>query len=77
LYYATTEGLHVIELETTPTLGVARRRLIGRFPLTTDYDLSPDGKTFIVVTPVRSAADVIVAVNWVEEARRAWSAVSP
>jgi serine/threonine-protein kinase len=74
LYYANTEGLHVIELQTTPSLGVAGRRFIGRFPPVTDYDLSPNGRTFIVVNPIRSASDVIVAVNWAHEARRMWSA---
>jgi serine/threonine-protein kinase len=73
LYYANTEGLHVIELQTAPSLGVIRRRLIGRFPPVTDYDLSPDGRTFLVVTPVRSTSDVVVAVNWLDDARRAWS----
>ena len=74
LYYANTEGLHVIELQTAPSLGVTRRRLIGRFPSASDYDLSPDGRTFVVVMPIRSTSDVIVTVNWVDEARRAWSA---
>jgi hypothetical protein len=74
LYYVNTEGLHLIELQTTPRLGVARRRFVGRFPAATDYDLSPDGRTFIVVRPVRSVSDVIVAVHWADEARLAWTA---
>ncbi len=74
IYYANTEGLHVIELQTAPALGVIRRRLIGRFPPATDYDLSPDGRTFIVVIPIRATSDVIVAVNWFDEARREWLA---
>ncbi|HEX6943128.1 MAG TPA: protein kinase [Gemmatimonadaceae bacterium] len=73
LYYANTEGLHAIELETTPTLSVLKRRVIGPFPAVTDYDLSPDGHTFIVVSPVGATSDVIVVVNWVDEARRAWT----
>jgi hypothetical protein len=52
---------------------VERRRVVGHFPLTTDYDLSPDGHTFIAVVPIRAADDVIVVVNWIEEARRTWS----
>jgi len=74
LYYADTEGLHVIELQTMPTLAVTGRRLIGRFPNVSDYDLSPDGRTFIVVNPIRASSDVIVAVNWIDEARRTWNA---
>ena len=33
-----------------------------------------DGKTFIVAKPVNSAADVIVALTWADQARRAWGA---
>ena len=73
IYYANTDGLNVVELETTPSLGILRRRIVGRFPPVTDYDLSPDGRTFVVVTPIRSTSDVIVAVNWLDEARRTWS----
>jgi len=40
----------------------------------TDYDLSPDGRTIIVINPIRTSSDVIVAVNWVDEARRLWNA---
>ena len=48
---------------------------IGPFPSTTDYDLLPvDGRNFVVVVPIRSTSDVVVAVNWVNEARRAWNA---
>jgi Tol biopolymer transport system component len=76
LYYATTDGLHVIELETTPSLRVTKRRIVGRFPAVTDYDLAPDGRTFVVVNPIRSSSDVVVVVNWAAEARRAWNAES-
>jgi serine/threonine-protein kinase len=74
LYYMNTEGLHVIELQTTPSLSVKDRRVIRRFAPVTDYDLSPDGRTFIVVNPIRVSSDVIVVVNWIGEARQAWSA---
>lgn len=74
LYYASADGLTVIELQTSPTLAVVRRRTIRRFLPNADYDLSPDGKTFVVVTPVRASADVFVAVNWADEARREWRA---
>jgi Tol biopolymer transport system component len=72
LYYATTAGLVAIELQTSTTLGVVDRRVIAGFPKNHNYDISPDGKTFVVVTPVRVANDVFVAVNWADEARRAW-----
>jgi Tol biopolymer transport system component len=76
LYYASPEGLVEIDLRITPTLAVVGRHVIHRFPSLASrfYDLSPDGKTFVVAKPVTSAADVIVVLNWADEARRAWSA---
>jgi len=64
----------VIELQTVPTLAVIRRRTIRGLPPNEGYDLSPNGKTFVVVTTVRTTTPVHVAVNWADEARRAWSA---
>ncbi len=73
LYYATTDGLVVIELHTSPSLAVVRRRTIRSFHSAAGvYDLSPDGKTFVVANPVNPSADVIVAVNWADQARRVW-----
>jgi serine/threonine-protein kinase len=74
LFYVTPNGLVVIELETTPTLRVVRRRTVRAFPLSDNYDLAPDGRTFAVVAPLRGSADIFVAVNWADEARRAWRA---
>jgi eukaryotic-like serine/threonine-protein kinase len=72
LFYATSQGLVAIELQTSPTLGVGRRRVIPGFPHDRDYDIAPDGRTFVIVTPVRSTSDIFVTVNWADEARRAW-----
>jgi hypothetical protein len=66
----------VIELQTAPSLSVKDRRVIRRFPPVTDYDLSPDGHTFIVVNPIRVSSDVIVVTNWLNEARQGWNAPS-
>jgi len=74
LYYVTPGGLTVIELQTSPTLGVAGRRMIRGFPVSDNYDLHPDGRTFVLASPVRATADIIVAVNWADEARRTWRA---
>ncbi len=74
LYYVTPQGLNVIDLETSPTLGVAGRRIIRGFPVTDNYDLHPDGRTFVVASAIRASADIIVAVNWADEARRVWRA---
>ena len=71
LYYCTGHGWAVAELQTTPSLAVVGRRSVGEFGfLTEDYDLSPDGQTFVVVAPAGDGADVLVAVHWDDEVRR-------
>jgi eukaryotic-like serine/threonine-protein kinase len=77
LYYSLPVGLVVIELETSPSLRVVQRHTIASFPYSENYDLAPDGKTFALIAPLRGTADVFVAVNWADEARRAWRASSP
>ncbi len=74
LFYVTPDGLTEIELETAPTVRVLRRRVLRDFPRSGNYDLSPDGRTFALVSPLRWNADVVVTVNWLDEARRAWRA---
>jgi Tol biopolymer transport system component len=74
LYYVLAVGLNVIELEPGPGIKVARRRVTRAFPLSDNYDLSPDGKTFAMVAPVQQSSAIYVAVNWADEARRAWRA---
>ena len=73
LYYCTGHGWAVAELQTAPSLAVVGRRSVGEFGfLTDDYDLSPDGKTFVVVAPAGDGADVLVAVHWDDEVRRSF-----
>jgi hypothetical protein len=44
---------------------------VGEFAfLTEDYDLSPDGQTFVVVVPADGEADALAAVHWADELRR-------
>jgi len=76
LYYNIPLGLIEIELETIPALRVVQRRTIRGFPLSDNYDLSPDGKTFALASAIRGSADIFVAVNWADEARRAWRAAA-
>jgi hypothetical protein len=38
------------------------------------YDLSPDGRSFVTVTPITNDIRVFVAFNWAEELRREWQA---
>jgi hypothetical protein len=50
--------------------------MIRGFPFSDNYDLHPDGRTFVLVSPVRASADILVAVNWADEARRVWRAAA-
>ena len=38
-----------------------------------DFDIAPDGKTFVVVVPASGRSDVLVAAHWTGELRRTWS----
>jgi hypothetical protein len=71
LYYSKGHGWVVAEFQTAPSLAVIGRRSVGEFGfLTSDYDLSRDGTTFVVVAPAGDESDVLVAVNWDDEVRR-------
>ena len=75
VYYLGLGGLVEIELQTSPSLAVRRRGVVRRFLQTSsqrDYDVSPDGRTFVVVTPLRGPTETFVVVNWADEARRTW-----
>jgi serine/threonine-protein kinase len=74
LYYNIPLGLIEITLETSPALSVSGRRTVQGFPLSDNYDVSPDGKTFALASAIRGSADIFVAVNWADEARRVWRA---
>ena len=75
VYYLGLGGLVEIELQTSPSLAVKRRGVVRRFLQTNsqrDYDLAPDGRTYLVVTPLRGPTETFVVVNWADEARRIW-----
>jgi hypothetical protein len=66
------DGMAVIELVTEPGLAVIRRRTMRGLPPNEGYDLSPDGRTFVAVSPLRAKSGIVVVVNWGDEARREW-----
>ena len=64
----------VAELQMTPTLSIVRRRRrrrrVGTSTMNSvDFDLSPDGKTFVAVQ-LNTNANAIVVVGWADEERR-------
>ena len=75
VYYR--EGERVIEatLTTTPSLRVVGRRVLFSGPYATDvfhpnYDVSPDGKSFLMVKTVDQSRGLVMVVNWAAEVRR-------
>ncbi|MFN2316685.1 MAG: hypothetical protein ABR602_08380, partial [Gemmatimonadales bacterium] len=74
LYYRSAAGMSVIELTTSPRLNVARRSAIRGLLPGAAFDLSPDGTTFVMVTPAQRSGGALIAVDWVNEARRTWRA---
>jgi hypothetical protein len=73
LFYGMGNVLGVAELRTAPSLAVAERRVVTQLGyLAEDFDLSPDGQTFVVAAPASGGSDVLVAVHWSDELRRMW-----
>jgi serine/threonine-protein kinase len=71
LYYHTPGGVIETELRTTPTFEVLRRRRLDALPRgATVHDVAPDGRTLLMLVPIRQGAEVRVAVNWITEVRR-------
>jgi len=71
LYFCSGNVLAVAELRTTPTLAVVGRRIVARLPHSCeDFDIAPDGKSFVVVVPASGRSDVLVAAHWTDELRR-------
>ena len=78
LYFCSGNVLGVAELRTTPTLAVVGRRSVTQLPYSCqDFDLAPDGKSFVVVVPASGRSDVLVAAHWTDELRRLWSQGAP
>jgi Tol biopolymer transport system component len=72
LYYRSAAGMSVIELNTSPGLSVARRSAVRGLPTLGAFDLSPDGKAFVILTPAQRSGGAVIAVDWANEARREW-----
>ena len=71
LFYQTSSGPMVAELQTSPPLSVLRRRLLPPFPSPGFVsDVSADGKTVLIVAPVDRSSRVLVVLNWTNEVRR-------
>jgi eukaryotic-like serine/threonine-protein kinase len=78
LYFGNGNVLAVAEIRTTPTLAVVGRRVVTQLQYSCeDFDLAPDGKSFVVVVPASGRSDVLVAAHWTDELRRSWRQGAP
>jgi Tol biopolymer transport system component len=77
------DRLVAVDLQTSPALSVVKRTsaagfwaggMIATAYEDVHYDLSPDGRTFVAVTPISNDIRVFVVFNWAEELRREWQA---
>jgi eukaryotic-like serine/threonine-protein kinase len=64
-------------LDTAGTPSVTSRREARKVPyhaslVRANYDVAPDGNTFVILVPEQDDDDVFVAVNWADELRRVW-----
>jgi eukaryotic-like serine/threonine-protein kinase len=74
LYYR--EGTRMMEatVSTSPALAITGRRKLFEGPYMTEayhqnYDLSPDGRSFVMIKPVTGAVRLMIVVNWAQELR--------
>ncbi len=75
LYYRVADKVIEATLSTTPALGVATRRDLFSGPFAADvyhpdYDIAPDGKSFVMVKPAQDRRRLVLVTNWARELRR-------
>ena len=73
LHFVSAGGLVTVRIELAPALRVVDRRTRVGFPSTVHYDLSPDGRTFVMPNPNERAASVEVELSWAAIVRRTWA----
>ena len=75
LYFRSGTRLMVATVTTSPRLAVSAPELVFQGPYATEsyhpnYDVAPDGRSFVMIRPVEQNRQLVVAVNWSEELRR-------
>jgi serine/threonine-protein kinase len=75
LYYRAGPALMVATVVASPTLAITGRDTLftGEFSTSAwhqNYDVAPDGKSFIMLRPVEKHRQLVMVVNWIEELRR-------
>jgi Tol biopolymer transport system component len=75
LYYRAADALMEAAITISPTLSVGERRTVFTGPYAGDfyhpnYDVAPDGKSFVMVRPSGESRRIVIVVNWITELRR-------
>jgi Tol biopolymer transport system component len=75
IYYRIGTTLMAASVATSPALAVIAREKLFDGPFATDvyhpnYDVAPDGKSFVMVRPVEENRQLVMVVNWIQELRR-------
>ncbi len=75
LYYRAGGWLLAARVVTAPSFAVLGRDTLFDAPYTSDlfhpnYDVAPDGKSFVMIRPVEQDRQLIMVVNWIEELRQ-------
>jgi hypothetical protein len=74
IYYRSKRAVLAARVSTAPTFSVTSRRRLFEGPFATNpvhanFDVSPDGRRFLMIEPTGGGAQVIVAQNWANEVR--------
>jgi eukaryotic-like serine/threonine-protein kinase len=75
LFYRAGDQVVEATIATSPSLRVTGRRVLFSGPYASDvfhpnYDVAPDGKSFLMVRPVDQSRGLVMVVNWARELRR-------
>ena len=75
IFYRTEGRLIAATVSTSPSLAVTARDSVLAGPFAADlfhpnYDVAPDGRSFVMIRPVEADRHVVLVVNWLEELRR-------
>ncbi len=78
VFYGNGTQIELVDLRAGPSLAVAKRRVAVTLPhMAEEFDVAPDGKSFVVIAPAVAGSDVQVAVHWSDALRRQWSTARP
>jgi serine/threonine-protein kinase len=75
IFYRAGAWLMAATISASPSLEVTARESLFEGPYATDvyhpnYDVAPDGRSFVMIRPVEENRHVVMVVNWIQELRR-------